>query len=115
MQTSIALIGAGNMGSALISGLIAQHYPPKKLWVSDPSAEKLASLHQKFGVSITPQNEEALRNAETLIFAVKPQTLETVAKELAAAIQHTKPLVLSVAAGIREARIQEWLGGNLAI
>jgi len=115
MQTNIAIIGAGNMGSALISGLIAQHYPPEKLWVSDPSPEKLASLHEKFGVSITPKNEEALRNAETLIFAVKPQVLETVAKELAATIQNTKPLILSIVAGIREARLQEWLGGNLPI
>jgi pyrroline-5-carboxylate reductase len=103
------------MGSSLISGLISQHYPPHEIWISAPSKEKLLQLHQKFGVSVTDNNEEAIQNAETIILAVKPQAMEAVARELAAPIQSKKPLVISIAAGIREARIQEWLGGKIAI
>lgn len=115
IRPTIALIGAGNMGSSLISGLISQHYPPKQIWASDPSEEKRQFLHQKFGVTVTSRNEEALQHAETVIFAVKPQSMGAMVRELAATIQSKKPLVISIAAGIREARIQEWLGGKIAI
>ncbi len=115
IRSTIAIIGAGNMGSSLISGLISQHYPRNQLWASDPSEEKRQFLHRQFGISVTPRNEEALQNAETVIFAVKPQAMEAMVRELATPIQSKKPLVLSIAAGVREARIQEWLGGKIAI
>lgn len=114
-RSTIAIIGAGNMGSSLISGLVSQHYPPKQLWASDPSPEKLQLLQHKFGVSVTPNNEDAIHNAETIIFAVKPQVMEAMVRELAGTIQSNKPLIISIAAGIREARIQEWLGGKISI
>lgn len=114
-RSTIAFIGAGNMGSALISGLINQHYPPTQLWASDPSEEKRESLQKNFGISVTANNEEAILNAETIIFAIKPQAMEAIVRPLTTPIQNKKPLIISIAAGIREARIQEWLGGKVAI
>lgn len=115
VRPTIALIGAGNMGSALISGLISQQYPPSQLYASDPSEEKRQFLQKSFGISVTSSNEEAIQNAETIVFAVKPQSMEGIVRALASPIQSKKPLVISIAAGIREARIQEWLGGKIAI
>lgn len=114
-RPTIAIIGTGNMGSSLISGLIAQHYPAAQLWASDPSAEKLDYLQKKFNLPVTSNNEEAIQNAETIIFAVKPQSMGTIVKALAPLIQTRKPLIISIAAGIREERIQAWLGGQIAI
>jgi len=115
MQSAIAVIGAGHMGSALISGLISQHYPPKQIFACDPSVEKLAYLQQTFGISVSTHNEEAIEQAETIIFAVKPNAMQAAVSALAARIHEKKSLVISIAAGVREKRVQEWLGGKVAV
>jgi len=106
----IAIIGAGHMGRCLIGGLIKHGHPPNKLWAADPSQENLRYLQQTFQIQTTQQNKQAALAADVLIFAVKPQNFATVAKELGAALQTRHPLIISVAAGIREQHIQEWLG-----
>ncbi|HSW71555.1 MAG TPA: pyrroline-5-carboxylate reductase [Gammaproteobacteria bacterium] len=114
-RPTIAVIGVGNMGSSLISGLINQRYPAEHLWASDPSEEKLQFLQKQFAISVTPDNEKAIQHAETIIFAVKPQILKNLALALAPLIQSKKPLIISIAAGIREKNLQKWLGGEIAI
>ena len=111
----ITLIGAGNMGSSLIGGLIQNGHPPDKIWASDPSEEKLTHLKKNFNIHTSTNNQLALESANALIFAIKPQVFAEVAKSLSQIIQLHKPLVISVAAGIREMSIQDWLGGNIAI
>lgn len=111
----IAIIGAGHMGSCLIGGLINSHHPSEKLWVSDPSPEKIAQIQSQFKVHTTSDNKKAIEAAEVIIFAVKPQALAEIAKALAEPIQLKKPLVISIAAGIRENSIQSWLGSRIAI
>lgn len=116
MKTSvITLLGAGNMGSSLLSGLIRNHYPAEKLWITDPSEEKLHHVKNQFPVNITTDNQQALQHADVVILAVKPQILPQVLMDAAAIIQQKKPLVISIAAGVREASIQQWLGGQIAI
>lgn len=114
-KSTIAIIGAGHMGSALVKGLIANGYSAKNIWLSDLSSEKLEKLNQSLHVNVTIDNEKAIQKANVVIFAVKPQILAKVANALAQSIQKTKPLVISIAAGIRESSIQQWLGGNIAI
>lgn len=111
----IAMIGAGHMGSSLIGGLISNGHPSHQLWATDPSSEKLDSLKTHFKIHTTQHNIEAIEAADIVVFAVKPQLFAEVAKELAERIQTRKSLVLSIAAGIREANIQQWLGGNISI
>jgi pyrroline-5-carboxylate reductase len=114
-MTTISIIGAGNMGGSLVGGLINDGHPENQLWVSDPSAEKLHHLKQLFHVQTTTDNLQAAQEAEVIIFAVKPALFAQVATELATLVQKRKPLIISIAAGIREASIQQWLGGNMAI
>lgn len=111
----IAMIGAGNMGSSLIGGLINNNHPANKIWASDADAEKLTDLQNKFAIQTTTDNAKAAQSADIVVIAVKPQLFATVALHLAQVIKVRNPLVISIAAGIRETSIQHWLGGNAAI
>ena len=112
---TIAFIGAGNMAGSLIAGLIGDGIDPAQLRVSDPDGDKLQAIADKFGVTTFQDNHSAVSGADVVVLAVKPQTLQTVAEELAADVQSGRPLVISVAAGIREPDLTRWLGGNVAV
>lgn len=111
----IAIIGSGNMGSSLIIGLIKNGHPKSHLWATDPAPEKLAHLKKTFDIHTTDDNEAAVLAADVVIFAIKPQLFAQVAQSLHRPIQQRKPLVISIAAGIREQHIQQWLGGDVSI
>jgi pyrroline-5-carboxylate reductase len=112
---TIAFIGGGNMATSLISGLVADGYNPKHIVVSDPDGIKLSGLAANFGIQAADDNDSAIARADVVVMAVKPQVLKIVAGEIAPAIQERKPLVVSIAAGVREKDLQEWLGGELAL
>ena len=112
---TIAIIGAGNMGSSLITGLIENGHPRDKLWAADQNKEKLEELVRTFQIHTTTDNKQAVEAASLVIFAIKPQTFHQIMVELSPVIQASKPLILSIAAGIREENIQHGLGGHIAI
>ena len=113
--TKIAILGAGNMGTSLLGGLIANHYSPKNIFVTDTDSHKLEQLQKQFQVQTSTDNKTAVQNAEVVILAVKPQTIASVTKEIAPAIQQKKPLVISIAAGVRANSLQKILGENIPI
>ncbi len=112
---TITFIGAGNMGGSLIGGLINNGHPHDKIWAADPSLEKLQHLEQSFKIHTTQDNARAVLAADIVIFAIKPQAFADVLTPLHQAIQERKPLVISIAAGVREASIQQCLGSQVAI
>lgn len=112
---TITFIGGGNMARSLIGGLIQDGSPADTIWVSDHHSEQLQALQTQFGVHTSSDNVTAAKHANILVLAVKPQVLHTVAAELEHIVQTQKPLVISIAAGIREQDINRWLGGNAAI
>jgi pyrroline-5-carboxylate reductase len=83
--------------------------------VVDPSAEALERLNARFGVSIAAAIGERVADCEVIVVAVKPQQMREVAAELRPLLAQAKPLVLSIAAGIRGADLSRWLGGYGAI
>ena len=112
----ITFIGAGNMGSALLGGLIAKGHPPALLLACDPSSEKLARLENLWGLGVSSDNKAAAaEKADVLILAVKPQQLASIAKELAPSLQKKRPLILSIAAGVSLDSLASWLGSELPI
>ncbi|MDO9371888.1 MAG: pyrroline-5-carboxylate reductase [Gammaproteobacteria bacterium] len=115
MKNTIVFIGGGNMARSLMGGLIADGCAPKQLWVTDPNQDKLAGLQRDFSVHTTTANLDAAQHADVLVLAVKPQALKAVAHELAPLLQRRKPLVISIAAGIRTGALVAWLGGDLAL
>lgn len=108
------------MGSAIIGGLLARKvYAPSDIVVSEPVAAAAAALKEKYGVSIAKDNLDAVagsssssRPADIVVLAVKPQILAQVCTALAPAVQKTKPLIVSICAGIRSSDIARWLGSD---
>ncbi len=112
----VAFIGGGNMARALVGGMLAAGYEPGHVLISDPVAENRDSLANEFpGAIVSDSNAEVVREAECVVLAVKPQILSAVCKPLAAAVQQTRPLIISVAAGVRSNDIDSWLGGELSV
>jgi len=109
LNNTLAFIGGGNMARSLIGGLIAQGLPPKQIFVSDPVASQRELLSHQVQVNVTDNNHDAVRSAHVVVLAVKPQELHRVAENLKPALQH-KPLIISVAAGIRASDLEQWLG-----
>lgn len=115
IQSSIAFIGGGNMAASLIGGLAATGTPTDRIWVSDQDREKLDALAARFGIRAAADNAEAVRNADTVVLAVKPQNMEAATTDAGAAAREREPLVVSIAAGIRVPHIVGWLGYDAAV
>jgi pyrroline-5-carboxylate reductase len=113
---TIAFIGAGNMASALIQGLIRQGSAAGNLLVADIDTDKLQSLAHDYGIRPASEDEIAAE-AEIIVLAVKPQVMESVCASLGEKINQAgrQPLIISVAAGITLASLDQWLGGNAAL
>lgn len=114
MSHKLAFIGAGNMASALINGLLTDGYPANDIIASDQLAEKRENLAGS-GIHTTDDNPQAIADAEVVILAVKPQVLQAVCQEIKSAVEQSAPLVISIAAGITESSLMQWLGNNTAI
>ena len=112
---SIALIGGGNMARGIIGGLIGKGARPASIIVSEPLEASRQALVSAFGVRVTADNAEAVRDAQVVVLAVKPQLMSGVARALAPALRANRPLVISVAAGIRADRLQHWLGAGIPL
>jgi len=111
----IGFIGGGNMASSLLSGLIASGHSPQHLWVSDINPDTLKALAQNLNVNTSTSNDTVINEVDVVVLAVKPQTLSSVAKSAAALIQQKKTLVVSIAAGINQHSLSQWLGADTAI
>jgi pyrroline-5-carboxylate reductase len=110
-DTALAFIGGGQMAQALIGGLIAGGHAPATVSVSDPDAGQRAALARLFpGIQIYADNGSAATGAATWILAVKPQLMAQVADGLAPQVLTHRPLVVSVAAGVRLIDLASWLG-----
>ncbi len=110
---SIGIIGAGNMGLALASGLTTR-MAPGRVAVSDPHPDKRQRIAD-LGLAAHADNASLVAQADVLVLAVKPQNLHELCTAIAPAVQRRRPLVVSVAAGVRGADVGRWLGGGLAV
>jgi pyrroline-5-carboxylate reductase len=111
----LAFIGGGNMAAALIGGLIGRGLAPARIAVADPNREQLQKLVRDFGIAAAPDAASAVRDAEILVLAVKPQHMHAAASQVAAHLGGARPLIISVAAGIPHAALRGWLGTGAAI
>jgi pyrroline-5-carboxylate reductase len=114
----IAFIGAGNMAASLIGGMRAQGMEASRIRAGDPGERNRTRIAAEYGIEAFADNAEAVRNADVVVLAVKPQVMKAVCQDLAHHLGHA-PLIVSVAAGIPCASLQQWLagadGGSLAI
>jgi pyrroline-5-carboxylate reductase len=114
-HSSVAFIGGGNMARCLIGGLVRQGHPAASLRVAEPVPALREALAADFGLQVHADGGDAADGAGLWVLAVKPQVMASVCTALAPLAQAQRPLVVSIAAGIPTARIDEWLGGGQAI
>lgn len=108
---TIAFIGGGNMARSLVGGLLARGWSAEQIVAADPLPAQLDSLRAQFAVRVTDDNVVAARDADVIVLAVKPQMMRKAAGEIRTALAAKRPLLISVAAGIRASDIQRWLPG----
>lgn len=112
----IAFIGAGNMTQSIVAGMVQNGYPANYITVSNPSLGKLERLQQQFGVNINQDNIVAACNADVVVLAVKPQRMAAVCQQLQTNLPNlADKLIISIAAGIRLAKYQDYLGASRII
>ncbi len=111
----VGFIGAGNIARALAGGLINSGWDRKRLMLSDPDAGQRDGVAKLLGLEVYADNAAVAARADILVFAVKPQALASAATALAATAQRKRPLVVSVAAGVRIGDLERWLGGSLPV
>jgi pyrroline-5-carboxylate reductase len=111
----LAFVGGGNMAAALIGGLTKRGLPSERIVVADPSSEQLERLVRDYGVRRAPDNASAALGAEVVVLAVKPQQMRAASLALSPHLAVTRPLVISVAAGIPHAALARWFGPQIAV
>ncbi len=103
------------MGCSLIGGLIADGHHPDAITGSEPDSKKAANIAGEYGIQIASDNLQACEDAELIILAIKPQNLLGVVNEIRPSILKTKPLLVSIAAGIQVQSIQKVIGNDYPI
>lgn len=115
LEKKIGFIGCGNMGEALVSGLVLSGAAkPENIICSDINEDLLEEVKKKYGVVTTTDNIEVARVSEIIIYATKPQILGKVLKETSIALDTTK-LIISIAAGVPLAAIASGLHKELRL
>jgi pyrroline-5-carboxylate reductase len=105
----ISFIGGGNMGEAMLSALLERGLTsPGDVAVSDISEERRQYLREKYGISVTDDNPGAVKDAEVIVMAVKPQHLAEPMAELSGQLESGQ-LVLSIIAGAKIRTLAEGL------
>jgi len=111
----IAFVGGGNMARSLIGGLVRAGVPGSHIAVAEPNADQRDALVRDFGITAYADSVDAARDADAIVFAVKPQVMKTACASLREAMKARKAVIVSIAAGIRIDQIAAWLGDDLAI
>jgi pyrroline-5-carboxylate reductase len=106
----ITFLGGGNMANALIGGLLKTGFDAGDIAVIELSAEGRGRLEQTYGVRCFPAPEAAALACDAVLLAVKPQQMREACAPLAPYLQWQ--VVISIAAGLRLADLQRWLGGH---
>lgn len=114
-MAKISFIGGGNMATSLIGGLLAQGINPQQVSVSDPSEEQQAKLKKDFAIATFGDNNAAIKDADVVVIAVKPQVMQQVIEPLKEQLAEQQPLIISIAAGITIDSIQTWVGDQHAV
>jgi pyrroline-5-carboxylate reductase len=110
-KTRIAFIGAGNMAASLIGGLRAKGLEAAQIRASDPGAETRARVSAEHGIEVFADNADAIQGADVVVLAVKPQAMKGVCEAIRPHLQPGQ-LVVSIAAGITCASMNNWLGAQ---
>lgn len=106
---NIGFIGAGNMGGAIINGLINSKYPKENIFISHPSAAKVKKYSHLEITNESPENNFVVSNCDVIFLCVKPQIIEKVCESISNSIDPERHIIMSVAAGVTLAKLEKLL------
>jgi len=115
IEKKLCFLGAGNMGEALIAGLVGSGSArPEHIICTDVRAERLEEMETRYGIRTTFSNTEAVAQSEVIIYAVKPQIIAEVLRETAVVLDASK-VIISIAAGVPLRAIESLLHKELRL
>ena len=114
-KSRITFIGCGNMGRSLIGGLIANGQSVNSITGTDINAEQRQTAASQFNIEVLEDNRQAIKDADIVVLAVKPQSMQETLQAITADLAQEKPLLISIAAGIQLSHLEQWAGEELAI
>lgn len=109
-MNKVGFIGAGNMASSLVGGMLNAGFDPGQIRAADPSP---ATQIQQYGIQLMPDNLAITDWADIIVLAVKPQIMREVCQQIASRVGPSQ-LIISIAAGIRSTSIVHWLATDIA-
>ncbi len=111
----IGIIGSGNMGEAIIRGLITKgNLNPDKIVVSDINQDRLDLIINRYGIAGVNNNKRLVNLSRIIFLAVKPKDINKLADEIKEALNEEK-IVISVLAGVKIKKLKNLLGKNIKI
>lgn len=110
----ISVLGTGNMGQALIRGLVEKSVYPQNISVFDIDKKKIAAIRKDANVKIAKSNRQAVSLSDVVILAVKPQMLPELIGDISTSVQKDA-LVISIAAGVPIAKIEGYFKRPLSV
>lgn len=113
-MNNIAIIGGGNLGSAMAEGLLESGIDPKTIMVTKRNTSTLSLLADK-GVAVSSDNQAAIHFADYVILAVKPFQVTAILESIKPALLEKKPTIVSLVTGLWIADIKEIIGDTLTI
>ena len=111
----LAVLGGGHMGRALVAGLLRSGTRPERIGIGESSEEARRGLAAELGVTAMPDNARAVDGAAVVVVAVRPQDAGPVLEGVRALLEAQRPLVLSIAAGVRVATLEACCGKGVPV
>ncbi len=108
----IGIIGGGNMGEALVQGLLKND---KKILVCEIDENRISFLKQKYNINITKELDKIINSCNIIIFAIKPQIIDEILDKLKKFKNLSQKLFISIAAGVKIEKFENFLGKNIKI
>jgi pyrroline-5-carboxylate reductase len=115
LNKKIGFIGCGNMGEAILGGIISSKLlSGENIWVSELNTSRLDDLKGKYGVNTTVSGQEVVKNSDIIIIAVKPNIYPVVLEDIKELVDDTKTIV-TIAAGVTIASVEKIIGSDKKI
>ena len=114
-NSNVTFIGCGNMGRSLIGGLIANGLSVNSITGTDLNAKQRQATASQYNIEVLEDNQQAIKDADVVVLAVKPQSMQDALESIKAPLSLEKPLLISIAAGIKLSDLGKWAGKDLAI
>lgn len=115
MNKIIGFVGAGNMGKAMIGGIIkSELVNPQNIIASAKHEEKLIKLNEEFGIKTTTDSKEVAKVSDIIFLAVKPNIYDAVMNEIKSEVNEKK-IIINIAAGKTIESIENVLGENVKV